>query len=235
MRLRCQDVDWSPLESADIVGAGSLLQWVTKVESKLTHPLHVWGSGYMFDQKPPISSPLVIHDAVRGVKTKAFGKLDNVALGDTGLLADLLVDKPIAKRYTIGIVPHLWHLDNPTLLHLMKKYPEIKLIDVRQNPLDVITQIAECEFVYSSSLHGLIVADSFEIPNQWVQFDVPLFGGVWKFEDYYSVFDNLPEPLLLEQVTFMDSLISGIANEYKRAGLADIKQNLLRAFPYANQ
>lgn len=47
-KLSGQKVTWSPLESADIVGAGSLLQWITKVQDDLTHPLHVWGSGYMF-------------------------------------------------------------------------------------------------------------------------------------------------------------------------------------------
>lgn len=40
------------------------------------------------------------------------------------------------------------------------------MIDVRFNPKEVIEKIAECEFVYSSSLHGLIVANGLEVPNQ---------------------------------------------------------------------
>ena len=187
-----------------------------------------------FDQEPAISSPLVMYDAIRGYKTKAYGNLGNVTLGDTGLLADLLIVKPIAKRYSIGVVPHLWHLNNPVLLDLLERQPDIKLIDVRLNPVQVITQIAKCDFIYSSSLHGLIVADSLGVPNQWVQFDVPLFGGTWKFKDYYSVFGDAPSPVVLKHSTAIVRLAPEIARDYKRTGLTNIKQDLLRAFPYAN-
>ncbi len=230
-KLSGQKVVWSPLESANIVGAGSLLQWITKIENRLMQPLHVWGSGYMFDEEPPINNPLVIHHAVRGHKSSSFGKLHDIALGDSGLLADLLMDKFIAKKYAIGIVPHLWHLDDPILLNLLCLHPNIKMIDVRHEPLDVIRQIAECEFVYSSSLHGLVVADSFSIPNQWLQFNTPLFGGDWKFKDYYSVFDDQQKPLSLKLDTDIEEIAAEIANDYSRNGIVVIKDGLLIAFP----
>jgi pyruvyltransferase len=230
-KLSGQKVVWSPLESANIVGAGSLLQWITKIEDKLTQPLHVWGSGYMYDQEPPISNPLVKHHAVRGYKSSTFGKLDGVKVGDSGLLANMLTDKSVAKRYQIGIVPHLWHLDDPTLAELLNMHPNIKLIDVRLYPLDVIRQIAECEFVYSSSLHGLVVADSFSIPNQWIQFSTPLFGGNWKFEDYYSVFNVQSEPLTLKIETDVNKIAAELANQYRRPGITTIRKDLLGAFP----
>lgn len=230
-KLSNRKVEWSPLESADIVGAGSLLQWVAKIEDRLARPLHVWGSGYMFDQEAAISSVMVKHHAVRGRKTKEYGHIRGAVLGDTGLLADLLTIKPIAKRYEIGIVPHLWHIDNPALGDVLSNYPNMKLIDVRINPLEVIKQIAQCEFILSSSLHGLIVADSFGIPNQWVQFDVPLFGGDWKFEDYYSVFDLEPKPFVVEFATQINDVVADCSETYFRSNIQDIKKRLLDNFP----
>lgn len=230
-KLSGKKVEWSPLESADIVGAGSLLQWVTKIQDKLKEPLHVWGSGYMYDQQPAITSAKVIHHAVRGYKTKEYGQLKGVMLGDAGLLSDLLITKPVSKTYEIGIVPHLWHIDNPVLKDLLTHHPTMKLIDVRLDSLEVIKQIAQCEFVLSSSLHGLIVADSFGIPNQWIQFDVPLFGGEWKFEDYYSIFKLKPKPLVIETASQLDDIAVNRTEGYVRANIQEIKKSLLDCFP----
>ena len=53
--------------------------------------------------------------------------------------------------------------------------------------------ISECECIISSSLHGLIIADSFLIPNQMVHLTDKLYGDGFKFDDYYSNFDINPQ------------------------------------------
>lgn len=225
-------VSWVPLHEADLVGAGSLLQWVTPLQGKLKHTLHVWGSGYMFDREPAITSPMVVHHAVRGTKSRSYGNLKDVALGDPGLLIDQLLVKRPPKRHRLGIVPHLWHASDLTLTHLLNRYPELKCIDVRQNALDVIREIASCEFIFSSSLHGLVAADSLGIPNQWVAFSQSLFGGTWKFEDYYSLFNGLHlRHFKLQQTTDLIGLAEKTAREYKRPKIEARKEALLKAFP----
>lgn len=43
-----------------------------------------------------------------------------------------------------------------------------------------------CKKIVSSSLHGLIVSDSYKIPNRWVSFSDQIAGGTFKFLDYFS-------------------------------------------------
>jgi pyruvyltransferase len=224
-------VEWSALEKADLVGAGSLLQWITKIEDKLVAPLHVWGSGYMYDEEPRTSSSLIKYHAVRGYKSKQYGGLEGVVFGDPGILADLLLEDCPSYKHSIGIVPHLWHLDDSNLASLLEQSPQLKLIDVRLDPLDVIKQIAECEFIFASSLHGLIVADSLGIANRWVHFNKPLFGGDWKFEDYYSVFGITPKPVQLSSDTHLETLMIETRRNYSRPGLAKLRRDLIDAFP----
>ena len=199
-------VEWAELKNADLVGAGSCLQWVAKESINRTHRLHVWGTGYMFDKEPAISSPLVEHHAVRGKMSQQYGQLDDVAIGDPGLLSPLLLDKLVVKKYRVGVVPHLWNIDDRKLAEAVLRYPNTKIIDVRLPAINVVEQIASCEFIYSSSLHGLIVADSFNIPNQWIGFSNKLFGGAWKFEDYYSIFEiNSPHILGFDHQILQDN------------------------------
>lgn len=232
-KLFNRTVEWAEIKDADLVGAGSCLQWVAKDSLEHPHEIHIWGTGYMFSQEPPVSNPLVVHHAVRGEKSQSYGKLENVALGDPGLLSSLLIDKPAAKTFRVGIVPHLWNIDDPELIEAKLKHPEVKIIDVRLPALEVIEQIASCEFIYSSSLHGLIVADSFSIPNQWVGFSKKLFGGTWKFEDYYSVFNiDLPSIANFEHRVLRQENISRlIINFQPRENIKEFQQNLLDSFP----
>lgn len=69
-----------------------------------------------------------------------------------------------------------------------------------------------CKYIISSSLHGLICADSICIPNRWIKLS-ELLGSDFKFHDYYSVFDITPEFQImtgsesLEELVLMPKLI----------------------------
>lgn len=72
----------------------------------------------------------------------------------------------------------------------MRSIPKSVLIDLREPPIETLNKIAECETIVSSSLHGLVAADSLGIPNMRMKlsnhgFD---FNVDFKFDDYYSVF-----------------------------------------------
>lgn len=57
-----------------------------------------------------------------------------------------------------------------------------------QSPEKVIKQIKQCKYIASSSLHGLIIADAYHIPNiRIVDYDTFAYPACnYKFEDYYS-------------------------------------------------
>ena len=60
-------------------------------------------------------------------------------------------------------------------------------------PNEVIDKICSCENIISSSLHGLVISDSYNIPNCLFVSRESMLAihhnqGAFKFKDYYSVF-----------------------------------------------
>ena len=71
----------------------------------------------------------------------------------------------------------------------MAKHDDICLISMSKYDkwTDIIDKICSCEFIVSSSLHGLIVSDSYNVPNLWASFPKDnINGGLFKYKDYFS-------------------------------------------------
>ena len=63
----------------------------------------------------------------------------------------------------------------------------IKVIKLINKDIDlVINDILSCEKTISSSLHGLIVSDAYNIPNKWVKFNDKINGDDTKYYDYFK-------------------------------------------------
>lgn len=113
--------------------------------------------------------------AARGRLTADCLGID-VALGDLGLLASRIWTKEPAQ-YDIGVVRH--YVDD-------NEYPFADLIiDATEPPEQVIKKISSCRVIMSSSLHGIIVADSYGIPNMRIARD-DVITGDWKWLDHKS-------------------------------------------------
>lgn len=101
--------------------------------------------------------------------------------GDPALLMPL-IQPPVQRTKSLGIVPHYVDYE-----YVKNKYPEENVINVlNADPLEVIRQIAECDKIISSSLHGLILAHAYDIPAAWVEFSNKLSGDGIKFVDYFE-------------------------------------------------
>jgi hypothetical protein len=50
-----------------------------------------------------------------------------------------------------------------------------------------LENLAGCESVASSSLHGLIFAEALQVPNVWIELSDKVLGGGFKFRDWFSV------------------------------------------------
>ena len=225
---------WAPLECAELMAAGSVIQGITPVARKRQRPIHVWGSGFIFGDEPapPLSS--VFYHAVRGKNSATMSGIAGLTVyGDPGLLASCVVEKPRIVRKAIGFVPHLWHRSDPVLRDLIIASSAL-FIDVCANPLDVIRQIASCDFIFSSSLHGLIVADSFGIPNCWLTADPALLGGRWKFNDYYSVFGVERRPISVRPDLDVRKIVNIHETKYFRPDLDTLQNELVLAFPFGS-
>ncbi len=182
----------SPIEQSKIVSTGSLLQCCPKNYSG-----YVLGTGLIYKRKINFKNAIVL--ALRGELTKeCAGVSKDITLGDPGLLALKLLDgSRKQKKFLLGIVPHYDDKKDDRIIRFISKYPkDILLIDVQRNPIYVFKKIDSCENILSSSLHGIVVADSLRIPNKWMVLSNKVIGAGFKFNDYFSAlkeYDTVPE------------------------------------------
>ena len=84
----------------------------------------------------------------------------------------------------MGIILHKNDLNND-IVHkfILEKNQEVTIIDIMHydNWRDVINHILECKIIISSSLHGLILSDAYDIPNFWIKFSDKTFDGSFKY------------------------------------------------------
>ncbi len=244
-RLFAQRVEYAEYEKCDLLSIGSLLgkaalykpHHLIKPAKWLSRSIDVWGSGMLAPYRHFGWCRLRFH-AVRGELTAAHVPARNhcsgMALGDPGLLADrLLSDRQRrVKKYAVGLIPHIHDQNHPLLQQLARK-KDIRLINVFHHPLDVIEQIAQCDSVYSTSLHGLIVADSLQIPNGWIRGCAAIAERDFKFRDYYSVFGiRDPAPVEITEELLSRQSLDQLAAAYHRPDLALLKEKLFQSFPY---
>jgi pyruvyltransferase len=79
---------------------------------------------------------------------------------------------------------------------------------VERQPRAVVEDIARCEYVASSSLHGVIVAHALGVPALWLRISDQLKGGAFKFRDYASALNMQLATLDLCQELTSESIIA---------------------------
>jgi hypothetical protein len=167
--------------SARFVGVGSILEFLPATFDGL-----VWGSGLMHEAPRTFADTTYL--AVRGRMThELLGSPAGCALGDPGILVARHRRRP-EVRWELGIAPHGHHWHDPKLRALAEAHPDrVRLISVNQTVARAVDEIASCAAIITTSLHGLITADSFGIPAAWTVWQPALPGGDFKFRDYESV------------------------------------------------
>lgn len=157
------------LAKADYVLTGTVLDMAETVNKSVA----VIGSGAGHTHEAEHDFRVL---AVRGKLTADTLGLKNVPLGDLGLLASRIWTKEPAK-YNIGVVRH--YVDHD-------EYPFADIIiDATEPAEQVIKKISSCRVIMSSSLHGIIIADSYGIPNMRIARDDVITGN-WKWLDHKS-------------------------------------------------
>ncbi len=199
----------------------------------------IWGTGFInySDSEGRFFKRDMKFCAVRGELTRKrvesmTGKRLDIPTADAGILASEVLKEERKKRYDIGIIPHLCDLRDPRVEQMLKVYGNARFISVKEEPLKVIWEIAECRCILSSSLHGLILADSMGIPNLHVVFADRLLGDGYKFDDYYSGYgvEHSPYDLRTERLPE----IAEIEDRYRirPEAVEEKKRLLVEAFPF---
>jgi pyruvyltransferase len=156
---------------------------------------YIWGTGYMFEDSQPRNLAADRVFAVRGYltlqKLRSAGILcKNTALGDPGYLAvelgiaSVLDDQQ--KDYALGLVPHYVDRDHPWCRQILQQ-DDVLDLDVTQPPEVFLANMARCQIIVSSSLHGLIFAEALGIPNLWLELGDRVLGRGFKFRDWFSL------------------------------------------------
>ncbi len=128
--------------------------------------------------------------AVRGPLTRDAllfrGNVCPEIFGDPAILLPLLYPKAHAPEKKIGVIPH--YSDKPWFIER-----GISFIDVAQPWQRVVDEIVRCEYVIASSLHGVIVAETYGVPAIWLRsFSTE---GIMKYMDYYLSSGRAPAPV----------------------------------------
>ena len=204
---------------------------------------HVWGSGLIsdYDRSLPIEKPKKIY-AVRGPMTRQrlMEKLNvNVpeVYGDPAMLLPMFYDPKVDKKHKIGIIPHYVDMKNPWV----SKYREAgyNVIDMRckqSDTLSIIKKIKQCDFIVSSSLHGLIMADAYGVKSKWIDFlddngNSNVFGAGFKFKDYFmSVNRPVDKPIIISSSSQPD--IEKIYSDFVDYEIDINLKKLYEACPY---
>ena len=178
----------------------------------------IWGSG-MLKYQNVTNKPLKIC-AVRGPKTRQV-LLDSgiqcpEIYGDPALLLPYYYYPYIFKKYKLGIIPHHSHITS-NLLNNFKNNKDIKIIDFTKYTdwKTVIKEIVSCRFIVSESLHGLIIAEAYRIPNIYIS-----FGNInqdFKYEDFFlSINKPVYKPYNITKKTTYEDLLK-LQNNYNPA------------------
>jgi pyruvyltransferase len=207
---------------------GSILQWSN-------NNCIVWGAGFISDKNIKIPVPSKIH-LVRGPLTRQIFLENKIecpeVYGDPALLMPFIYNPKIDKKYKLGFLPHFVN-KNSEFIKSFENNDSCLIMNILcgQDFKRLISEMLSCEFIVTSSLHGLIIAHSYNIPVLWVKYSVELEGGRFKFDDYLlSVNKQKINPFLVEKHYDIKEYIALMDNEKIEINYFDI----LNSCPFLN-
>ena len=214
------------ISSANMLNVGSLLNFLFAPKDKMPRTkckkCIVVGTGFMYepDENDILRKEPEIY-ALRGniskqIFEKRMNKQIDCLLADPGLLVSKMYEqKNIEKKYKVGIISHFLQKDNEAWKNIKLEKYSYKFLDIEQDIDSLMREINECECILSSSLHGLIFADSYNIPCRHLTIYDKLLGEDLKFRDYYSCYEgNIYKSFDIRENCVNDELIDEIINNY---------------------
>lgn len=239
----------SKLSNKKIIYTNPTNRWVRKlgikhylaigsILNKATKKSIIWGSG-IISKKQRIRGGKFL--AVRGPETRKrlleLGFNCPEIYGDPGLLSSLFYKKELKKKYEIGIIPH--YVDYDKISKNYEQNDAVLVINLMcENVEQVFDKIKMCKFIFSTSLHGVIVPHSFNIPALWVKYSDKLAGDNIKFYDYYkSVNIDFPEKILESKTYDLQELLELKNNNLqvilpKKENIEQLQRDLINGSPF---
>ncbi|TNF62194.1 MAG: hypothetical protein EP306_04190 [Burkholderiales bacterium] len=162
-----------------VLGIGSIAQ-------KANPNSVIVGSGVLESTKIDATAAFVL--STRGLITAECLGTRPAFLGDPVSLIDRIFPAEASPTFELGIIPHESQLD--VLASCGLDLSRVKIISPKRHHAQVVKDVLGCRRIISQSLHGLIVADAYAIPNAWLEPSANMRGGTLKFRDYFSSLDR---------------------------------------------
>jgi len=175
-----------------LLGVGSIMRVLKEGDL-------VWGSGIMretdeFPQAKACKFLAVRGNLTRGILERYRANVPQV-YGDPALLLPLMYSPTPLITHEVGIIPHF--VDEKMLTSRvgdrLAKGRSWKQINICQDYENFVNEVLTCKYIISSSLHGLIIAEAYGIPVEWVVLSDKVLGQGFKFRDYLSGTGRRPQ------------------------------------------
>lgn len=223
--------DWSLrtklLHKPYVMGIGSILT-MFDIDNSI-----VWGSGILHEERAFIGKPKEVR-AVRGPLTRQKLLEQGIdcpeVYGDPALLLPMYYQPQVQKKYKLGVIQQYSSINNP-LLDGIRYDADVLIIDIAHYDhwLDFVDQICQCETIISSSLHGLIISEAYQIPNVWTYIKGDNPESLFKYHDFFLSLGQDREPLRVDNVLDRDT-IERKMSEWAPSNIA--YEKLLEACPF---
>lgn len=176
---------WPVNQKKVILAIGSMLE-----HSKPNYK--IWGTGFLYSTSNfPGGEVFALRGRYTAEKIMAQGYEYCHIFGDPALLLPIIYKPKDSRRRSetkIGLIPHYLEYDL-----YKKKYRNANVINLTTyNVEQIIDEICCCDYILSTSLHGIIVAHAYNIPALYVKNCRNIGGDGIKFKDYFSSV-GLPE------------------------------------------
>lgn len=183
-----EDVAWAPPSRAKLFAVGSILERAIVGRESCT----VWGSGLRSHNALEARMTHIDRSthfaAVRGVLTREqLGLPLNTPLGDPALLVRSLFPHIQGGNGTV-LLPHYRAFNDPDAYGLIQRAEHLgwTVLSPTDSLGKIVSVINAASIVFSSSLHGKIVADALGTPAVLVHFGHRTEDD-YKYDDYLSV------------------------------------------------
>jgi pyruvyltransferase len=173
----------------------------------------VWGIGLIEDKRVDGTGVEIL--SLRGPMTEERVENNTTDIfGDTGLLISEIYNPEVEVKHKLGVIPHFIEKEN------YENCGEF-LINIKDDWKKVIEDIKSCEMIASSTLHGIVTAETYGIPTVWLRPGKGIKGGEFKFQDYFLGTDRKEQKTsTLQDMNVLDKI----------ENLEDIKTRIKKAF-----
>lgn len=161
-----------------------------------------WGCGLasLKDEVNPNADIRAVRGPISRMIAMANGAQCPAIYGDAALVAPRFYQPKGPKLYKLGIVPHYvdqlrahaWYQQHEHAANVAG----VRMISVFLGVEEFIREVAACDYVLSSSLHGLVFAHAYGVPASWIRIGDSIGGDGSKYRDHLLTMGVEPyEPL----------------------------------------